>query len=385
MAVAIVGAIVAGAGSVRAADADPATPLDLPDDVTVGIEYPRYLQPTRGGFEVTIDNQSNGDLHVTELRLLSPLFEEQDPTAVDVTIRAGLRNDLRVPFGPSVCPPADRPTQVSMTIEADGVTQHGVVEIDPEPVASVNRTECGALEVAEHADIAFADEYTIDDETDTLYATVIVTRRAGDDPITIDTVRGTVLYRLKPWQPLAEGDVMATLEPGESSIEVPVVLLAARCEPHAVADVKKPYDMAIWITVGNGEETYIPLRPSDPVIAGLQELTRRCVADTPPARNSAGVKIGLGEIFDGELVDQAYTNRVRSVHAVATLAVASSVGLRSSRDSSAARASSSSEAPSSIGFASSSGIRSTEPTPATDPIELGGSTGNRAQTRRLSG
>lgn len=275
-------AIVAGLGPVRAADAAPASPLDLPDGVTIGIEFPRYLQPTRGGFEVTIDNQSDDDLHVTELQLLSPLFEEQGPTTADVTIRAGLRNDLRVPFGPSICPPADRPTQVAMTIEADGVTQHGVVEIDPEPVASVNRTECGVLEVAEHADIAFADEYTIDDDTDTLYATVVVTRRAGDDPITIDTVRGTVLYRFEPPQPLAEADVMATLAPGDSSVDVPVVLLAARCEPHAVADAKKPYDMAIWVTIGNGEETYLPLRPSDPVITGLQELTRRCVANTPP-------------------------------------------------------------------------------------------------------
>ncbi|CAN5485601.1 hypothetical protein BH24ACT5_BH24ACT5_02930 [soil metagenome] len=271
-----------GVGSVRAADAAPAAPLDLPDGVTVGIEYPRYLQPTRGGFEIIMDNQSDGDLLVTELQLLSPLFEVEAPTSVDVTIRAGLRNDLRVPFCASVCPPAEVPTHVVMTIETDDVTQHGVVEIDPGPVAGVNRTECGALEVAEHANIAFADEYRIDDATDTLHATITVSRRAGDDPLSIDTVRGTVLYRLEPPEPLAEGDVMATLEPGEESIEVPVVLLAARCEPHAVADVKKPYDMAVWVTIGDGDTTYVPLRPSDPVIAGLQELTRRCVADTPP-------------------------------------------------------------------------------------------------------
>ena len=91
----------------RAATTEPpGAELALPDGVHIGVEFPRYLMVERR-LEAIIDNQSDVDVTVIDVALRSPLFEPVEPDVHDYRVAAGLRQDLQMAVGPSICP---RPT-----------------------------------------------------------------------------------------------------------------------------------------------------------------------------------------------------------------------------------------------------------------------------------
>ena len=277
VAVALLGSSAAGtaAAASPATSEPPAEMLILPDGVEVGVELPRYLMVQRR-LEVIIDNQSDTAIVLVDVALRSPLFEPVAPDSHDYTVAAGLRQDLQMGVGESICPPVDEPSMVEMTVEIDGERRHGLVEIDIEPLIELYTRECGERLVFEHADVEWGPDFAVDDGVVT--TAVTLTRRQGDEPMSITNVRGTVLYLVLPASPPSEGEPLGTMAAGESTGSAPVIMRVGRCEPHAVADVKKPFSFGIWVTVGDSEPYFLEVLPGTELQSALGGLLQECIA-----------------------------------------------------------------------------------------------------------
>jgi hypothetical protein len=226
--------------------------------------------------EAIIDNQSDTAIVVVDVTLRSPLFEPVPPDAHDYTVAAGRRQDLQMGVGESICPPVDEPSMVEMTVEIGGERRHGLVEIDIEPLMDLHTRECGERLVFELANVEWGPDFTVDDGV--VATTVTLTRRQGDEPMSITNVRGTVLYLVLPATPPSEGRPLGTMAPGESSGSAAVIMRVGRCEPHAVADVKKPYSFAVWVTVGDSEPYFLEVLPGAELQSALGGLLQECIA-----------------------------------------------------------------------------------------------------------
>jgi hypothetical protein len=254
--------------------------LELPEGVTIAVEFPRYLRLARD-LEVIVDNQSDTDIVVAQLALRSPLFEDIEATGIDnYLVRDHWRTDFRIDFGAAICPPPEQPSLVEMAVEIDGEPMHGAVEIDPAPLQRISDDECGQRLVFETADIAISDEYAVDG--DVLTTTIGVARRQGDEPITITAIRGAILYGLEPAEVVDPDVPLASLGPDENATSIPVLLRVIRCDPHAAADIKIPFAFSAWVTIGDRPSQHITVPTSEPVKSALQSLLVDCLASSAP-------------------------------------------------------------------------------------------------------
>lgn len=255
--------------------------LELPDGVSIAVEFPRYLQIARR-IEAIIDNQSDTAVTVVDLALRSPLFEPIPADRADYTVQPGLRQDLDLGLGASICPTADESagpggtSALAMTVEIDGRRRHGTVEIDATPIERISRTECGQRLVLESIGLAYGPEFEVIDGV--LLTTITLTRLAGDEPITLTDARGSVLFVVEPVDPLERGDPLAVMASGEPAARASIAVNVGRCEAHAVADAKKPFEFAVWISLGSSDPYFVTLVPEGEIRAALEALLQECIA-----------------------------------------------------------------------------------------------------------
>jgi hypothetical protein len=249
--------------------------LELPAGVTVFVEFPRYLQLQRR-LEVAVDNASDTEVEVTSLALRSPLFEPVEAEARDTLVEIGRRRDMQIGLGPAVCPAPTGASIVEIEATLDGVTQTGVVEVDPAPLDRISAQECGTEFVLDHVDVSFSPEFTVAEGV--VDTTLDLGRRQGDDPITVTAVRGSVLIELAG----AEGGTpLANMASDQDAVAIPVRMRIIRCDPHAVIESKKTFQLATWVAIGDREAQHIVISPEGELRAALEELIQEClVAET---------------------------------------------------------------------------------------------------------
>ena len=254
-------------------DTAPVLPaLDLPDGVEVFVEFPRYLHLQRR-LEVGFDNNAGAEeLVIESVGLRASLFTPVALDEPDTRVEAGRRRDLQIGLGTAVCPAAAGPAQVEVVAEIGGVRQHGLIDVPIEPLQRISDAECGRELVLESVDVAFSDEFAVDDGV--LTTAVTLARRAGDEPIEVTNVRGSVLLELVP---AAAATPLAAMAPDEREVEVPVQLRVIRCDPHAVTESKKTFQLAIWIAVGDRETQHLVISPEGALRDELQALIEECL------------------------------------------------------------------------------------------------------------
>ena len=79
---------------------------------------------------------------------------------------------------------------------------------------------------------------------------------------------GAILYGLRP-----DGgapDPLASLTAARPTATVPVVVFAARCDPHTIGEIKKPYEFLVWVTTPDGEEIAITPEVGQPTKDALK-------------------------------------------------------------------------------------------------------------------
>lgn len=245
--------------------------LALPAGVEVFVEFPRYLHLQRR-LEVGFDNDGDEELVVESVGLRAPLFTPIPLDEPTTRVEVGRRRDLQIGLGSAVCPAPGGPAQVEVVAEIGGVRQHGLIDVPIEPLQQISDSECGRELVLEAVDVGLGDEFSVEDGV--LTTALTLARRTGDEPIEVTNVRGSVLLELMP---VTAATPLAAMAPGQADLAVPVRMRVIRCDPHAVTESKKTFQLAVWIAVGERETQHLVVAAEGALRDELQALIDECL------------------------------------------------------------------------------------------------------------
>lgn len=135
-----------------------------------------------------------------------------------------------------------------------------------EIMTRIHEEECAVAVLLEVLGVAVVDPV---DGDDALPASLQVTRRAGGEPVSVARVGRSVIL-----------DVTAAALPtelagDEAGLSTPLVFTSATCDPHALAETKKPYVFPLEVTVGNAEPVVMDLPVDEELRARLAALVDR--------------------------------------------------------------------------------------------------------------
>jgi hypothetical protein len=255
-----------------AADGPAATTTAGPTIPAVpGIEAEAVRQRTDEalGDQVQVRITDTGDepFTVTSVALDSPGFVPVAPRGTSTEFEPGRVIDLPVKFGEPRCDVAAEPAAARLTVvRPDGTTEDLRVPLAAEVMTRIHGEECAVLALLE---LVSVDVVELADEDDAVTGQLRLTRREGNDPVTVSRVGRSVIL-----------DVTADELPDElagdaDELSTPVRFTSATCDPHALAETKKPYVFPLEVTVGNGEPVVMDLPVDEALQQRLEALVDR--------------------------------------------------------------------------------------------------------------
>ncbi|MCW2575529.1 MAG: uncharacterized protein JWR66_1559 [Modestobacter sp.] len=265
---------VAGCGSLSSSSSSsaPAVPA-LPEVAGIAAEAVqlRSDEATGGQVQVRLTDTGPAPFTVTSVQLDSPGFTALPARTVAARYAPGQVIDLTTPFGAVDCAAGVEPVAARLTVtRPHGATEEVTVPVHGWTMVQVHQGEC-----AEQGVLAVVD-VTVEGLTDAGGMTtgdIVLGRRAGDEAVQVSRLGGSVVL-----DPVPDDDLPVTLAPGEQELRLPVTFDAARCDPHALAETKKPFVFPLAVTVGDGDEVPVDLPLDEAQRAQLQDLLDRvCV------------------------------------------------------------------------------------------------------------
>ncbi|MDQ3781614.1 MAG: hypothetical protein M3349_01580, partial [Actinomycetota bacterium] len=258
------------AGAATIAESEP------PEWLDVFADYPRYLHHQRR-LAIAATNNGGTAIEVTGIGLRAEHFTSLGSEPKSATIAPGSRTDLQVDFGAvfdcAVTAPLTAVVDIELLIPPQPVPQRFTIPIDPGPLDEMRDTECRKLAVTDAVGIGFAPQSTV---TGMVLATgIVLDRNLGDEPVTVESLRGTEIVTLRSVP--RDIEPVAVLDPGVPALPIPVELEVIRCDPHAVGQVTKPYEFKLWVAVGDADPQLMVLNPDDELKTALQELIAQCI------------------------------------------------------------------------------------------------------------
>ncbi len=247
-------------------------PPPLAGAVTVDVSYIPNLALLRS-LEIAVADGGDADATITDIGFRSPLFASVPSHDVGTVVDAGRTRDLALALGDATCPPASGPSVVDIAVDVGGVAAAASYPVpDADRLVELNARECGQRAVLAAADIRFGPHHPIVD--DVMAATIEVTRRGSDEPITVTDVGGTLLFSVRPRGPHG---ALATMESGEQTATVEIGVEVHRCDAHTVSQSQISYRFPVWVAVGERETQYIVLEPDPSLRAALEQLVHACL------------------------------------------------------------------------------------------------------------
>ena len=235
--------------------------------------------------------------HSTSAQLRWNGLSSVPPVEVDTSLTAGRRVDLPAPLGEAACgplgrvAPGDSPPPpplgdgvVRLTLGPDGDTGATRTVDAPflaeaeAPLRRIFEHDCQRQSMQRAVEVGFSLSWTRTDRTGTpeIAGTLVLTRGAAEQPISIDSVNGSVLLNLS----LAEDGGAAprpTMESGQDSLEVPVLVTSSeRCDGHALGGSSQTYALQVAISIGDRAPVGVTVFPD----ADGRALLAQVIADS---------------------------------------------------------------------------------------------------------
>jgi hypothetical protein len=209
-----------------------------------------------GQFQVRITDTGDQPFTVTSVALDSPGFEPLPPKQLTANFAPGRIIDLPTKFGPVVCDsdvqPADvQPAGARITVVRPGAApEELLVPLAGDVLALIHGEECAVRAVEEVVDIAVTG---LHEEGDDLVGVIELARRSGDEPVTAVRISRSVLLEANapdlPVEMAGDGD----------HVTVAVSFTPKTCDPHVLAETKKPYVFPLVVRIGDGDEVPVDL------------------------------------------------------------------------------------------------------------------------------
>lgn len=220
-----------------------------------------------GQFQVHLTNTGDAPFTVTAVTLESPGFTELPPTEKSAEYAPGRTIDLRTPLGEPICSGDVEPAVARLTMTRAGAAPEEVrVPLAAEALVGVHDEECAALAVREVADIAVANLRPTEGG---VTGDLTVTRRQGEAPVTVTSLSRSVLIDV------VADDLPLELGADTRQASTRVSFEPATCEPHVLAETKKPHTFPMTVVVGEGEPAVVDVPITDGLRAELVALVDR--------------------------------------------------------------------------------------------------------------
>jgi hypothetical protein len=225
-----------------------------------------------GQVQVRITDTGDEPFTVTSIALDAPGFVPLPPREASTEFAPGRTIDLPVMYGEPICDTAAEPAAAWLAlVRPDGAAEQLRVPLAAEILTRIHAEECAVLALAE---VVTVDVVGLEDDADAVTGEIRLTRRSGDEPVTVSQLGRSVLIDV------AAGELPAEMAGDEAGLTTPVEFTSATCEPHVLAETKKPYIFPLEVTVGDGEAVVMDLPVDDALRARLAALVDRvCLPD----------------------------------------------------------------------------------------------------------
>jgi hypothetical protein len=247
----------------------PSTAPEGEGGLSANIEQGRpYI--ARDLLELFLLNESDGAVEVVAFRLVDPRFAVLDPTSRDVSIPPGLGpRSMPMPYGAPECSGGGQAgtAVVEVTMAGGGVVPVTVDPAGQQFLDTFHADKCQVQQIGEVVSLRWSTPLA-GVGTATIRLPLVIERRSGDEPITIEDVGGTPIFADRLVDP---GSLPVTLEPGTTRAEVEVELSAARCEAHALTESNKTFRFSVWVSVGDQPSHRVEVLPDGEPLAALEQ------------------------------------------------------------------------------------------------------------------
>lgn len=249
-------------------------------ELTVFADYPRYLWHARR-LVIATTNEGDEPIEVTRIALRTGHFDWLPAESKSTVIAPGQRIDVQVDFGELVSCDDDPvgPTAVELSLASgDGPASRQIVDVDPAPLDAIRARECARRRVTDVVVVEFGADRSI--SGDRMRTSIEVDRRAGTNPIRVESLEGSVIIALRP---LDDDTPLAELDENGNHASIPVELFIARCEPHAVSQSTLTWVISAFVTVADAQPHKLALDLPDTMRVELQEMIATCIAELAAA------------------------------------------------------------------------------------------------------
>lgn len=225
-----------------------------------------------GQVQVRLTDTGDAPLTVTAVALRSPAFVDQPLSTQTAAYRPGQTIDLPVPFGAVDCAFDVQPVAAEVLLSrAGGAAETVLVPLAGDAMETVYAEECAVLRVLGYVDVAVQG---FSDAGDGVTGAVVLTRVPGSPDVDVDV---PALGRSVLLSPVTDDPRPATLPAGAEELVLPFRVTLASCDPHVLAEAKKPFVFPLLVEVDGGSAP-VDL-PLDDVQRGqLQALVDRVCA-----------------------------------------------------------------------------------------------------------
>lgn len=220
-----------------------------------------------GQVQVRITDTGEEPFTVTSVALDSPGFTPVPAREASTEFTPGRTIDLPVQYGEPRCDTAAEPAAARLTVvRPDGSGEELRVPLAAEIMTRIHGEECAVLALLEVVSIEVVD---LVDEDEVLSGQLRLTRRAGAERVTVTRVGGSVILDV------TGEELPAEMAADDDELSTPVAFTSATCDPHALAETKKPYVFPLEVTAGDDEPVVMDLPVDDELRGRLAALVDR--------------------------------------------------------------------------------------------------------------
>jgi hypothetical protein len=220
-----------------------------------------------GQVQVRVTDTGDAPFTVTAVALDSPGFTPLPARPQAAAFEPGRVIDLPTPFGDPVCAVAAQPAAALLAVtRPDGAVEQLRVPLAADTLDLVHGELCAVEAVEAVVDIRVVD---LGDVPQGATGTVQLSRTGVDDrPVSVDRLGRSVLVA-------ADAQLPVELAAGEADLRVPVTFTPASCDPHVLAETKKPFVFPLDVSVGGTAEVPVDLPLDDAQKGQLAAMVER--------------------------------------------------------------------------------------------------------------
>lgn len=221
--------------------------------VVAELGYPRdLLERNRVNLVITRPGADRFEIVTRQLRMKG--FEPSPP---EERLTIVPPNDQRVALQTLLGSVSDCESSVPMSATLDVTYRWGdddrvhsgsIAVSDATVLDEIWKVRCLEATLAEDFQLEFVD-VDIDLEQEEMYATLRLSRITNPEPLTIETVSGTVLVGVEVLVPAEE----RTLPTSSDRLDLPLKFVVNRCDSHAVAETTRRYGVDLWVLTTAGD------------------------------------------------------------------------------------------------------------------------------------